>query len=192
MAVKLFTHTSYKIAVSVDCTAFDVGAIGARVKDAVTFTQYLANAIGAYDWSACDPPGRAYLTLPREAHTLVHSGVGVRTNNPGDYLIRFHQGEVRLFLRRHLCAPIDRVVVNVYTTDAYLAQNLSNSERARIAELGCTHVVVAVLAFAEQALNVVSMRHFLGAIVKNTEWTSDEIREKAKHLLESPWEMVAD
>ena len=151
MSSKLFTHSNYKIAVAVDCPAFDVGAIGARVKDGAAFAKHLADAIGAFDWNTCDPPGRAYLELPKEAHALVHSGVGTRTDNPGDYLVRFHQGAVRLFLKRNLCAPIDSVAANVYTVDAYLALNLSDTERARISGLGCTHVIVAVLAFAEQA-----------------------------------------
>jgi hypothetical protein len=102
------------------------------------------------------------------------------------------------FFTRSLAAPVDNVAVVVYTLDAYLKDpDCTPEECERVKALGCTHVLVAVLASCGKPSTLTAHRFVANLSGGNNEalvWTADEIRQKAKEILEftSEWGVVAD
>jgi len=213
-----FCYHGFSIALADIVTAFDRETIGSKVLDEGGFLVILANAMEAFDWSTCRQPGQAYIQLPQEACALVSGGVGKRTQDPEDYVIRMNRDQIGLYLKRQrteyctpdaahpndffftrsLAAPVDNVAVVVYTLDAYLADpDCTPEETARVKDMGATHVLVAVLASAGKPSTLTAHRFVHNLAGGNNEalaWTADEIRQKAKEIKEftSEWAVVAD
>jgi hypothetical protein len=217
-----FRYHGFAIALSDIVTAFGKDTIGTKVLDERKFMVYLADAMEKFDWSTCRQPGQAYISMPQETCTFVSAGIGKRSKDPEDYVVRVHRGEVGLYLRRHkwltpldmlgtdepttgsrlksytLAAPVDNVAVVIYTVDAYLKDpDCSPEEAARIASMAPSHVLVAVLASAGKPSTLTAHRFLHNLAGGNNEalaWTADEIRQKAKEIKEftSEWAVVAD
>jgi hypothetical protein len=213
----MYGHDS-KIALADIVTAFDVMAIGTKVMNDIPFMRFVSDAIKAFDWSTCRQSGQAYIPISKEACALVFGGVGKRTQDPKDYVIRTHRGQVGMYLRRNktiirpsldhlhmneaqtvsLAAPVDNVAVVAYTLDAYLKDpDCTPEECERVKALGCTHVLVAVLASCGKPSTLTPHRfvaNLAGGNLEALTWTADEIRQKAKEIKEftSEWSVVAD
>ncbi len=193
-----FSHHGFSIGLADIVTAFDERTIGSKVVDAQGFMVALSNAMEAFDWTACRQPGQAYIALPKEACAFVSGGVGHRTQDPSDYVIRRNRGDVGLYLKRRHAAPVDSVAVVVYTLDAYLRDpDCSEDERRRVMDMGLTHVLVAVLASSGKPSTLTAHRFVANLAGGNNEalaWTADEIRQKAKEIKDftSEWGVVAD
>jgi len=179
-------------------TAFDDQAIGSKVLDRFGFTCIVTESIKLFDWNTCRQPGQAYITLPKPTCWFVSAGVGKRTHNPEDYVIRLHRDKVSLFLKRDFAADVDNVAVVVYTADAYLNDpDIDDDEAKRVKESGFTHMIVAVLASAGPPSPLTPNRFVHNLAGGNREallWTADEIREKAKEIKDYSinWCIVAD
>lgn len=169
-----FCYHGFRIGLSDIVTAFDEKTIGSKVVDTQKFMVALADAMEVFDWSTCRQPGQGYIQLPKETCAFVSGGVGHRTQDPDDYVIRVNRGDVGLYLKRFrdkwvpepradrcdgrmrvcgnmervsLAAPVDNVAVVVYTLAAYVQDpDCSDDERKRVMDMGLTHVLVAVLA----------------------------------------------
>jgi len=194
-------------------TAFDENTIGSKVLDKEKFMFCLANAITNYPWWACRQPGQGYIALGQEVCSFVSSGVGHRTQDPDDYVIRVNRGDVGMYLKRYrtitihekiesangaktfsrtirktLAIPVDKVFTVVYTLDAYLRDpDCSEDERKRVMDMGFTHVLVAVLASNGKPSTLTAHRFVWNLAGGNNEalaWTADEIRQKAKEIKE--------
>jgi hypothetical protein len=179
-------------------TAFGDQTIGSKVTDHFGFTCMASEAIQGFDWDTCRQPGQAYIKLPDNACQYVSAGVGRRTHNPDDYVVRLHRDKVSLFLKREFAADVDNVAIVAYTTDAYLTDPDINEEEAkRVKKAGYTHMLVAVLASAGPPSPLTPNRFVHNLAGGNKEalvWTADEIREKAKEIksYSIDWCVVAD
>lgn len=181
-------------------TAFSDEAIGSKILcDELKFLEEVAKGIESFDWSSCRIPGQAYLKLSKYACNFVGAGVGKRTKDPKDYVIRVHRGEVGLYLHRSLAAKnVDDVAVVIYTLDAYLKNpDITEDEVIRISDINPTHVIVAILASSGEP-SVLSPGRFVSNLSGGNRealvWTADEIRDKAKAIKQfnSEWCVVAD
>lgn len=179
-------------------TAFDEQSIGSKVINHFEFTCILTEAIKSFDWSTCRQPGQAYIKLPEHACKYVSAGVGKRTHNPDDYVIRLRRNKVSLFLKRDFAAKADNVAAVVYTADAYINDpDVTDREIRRIKKVGYTHMIVAVLASAGPPSPLTPSRFIHNLAGGNREallWSADEIREKAKEIknYSIDWCVVAD
>jgi hypothetical protein len=181
-------------------TALDFEAIGTKVypADVERFIDIVIEAIQSFDFTTCREPGQGLIHLPSEACDMVSAGVGRRTSNPSDYLVREHRDKVSLYLRRGLAAIPDKVAVVVYTIEAYLNDpDIKEEEAARVRKGGFTHMLVAVLASAGPSSPLTPGRFVSNLAGGNNEalhWTADEIRAKAKEIDEyaKTWCVVAD
>lgn len=215
--MRSFCYHGFSIALADIVTAFDEKTIGSKVLDDHKFLVALADAMEAFDWSTCRQPGQAYIPLPQGACAFVSAGIGKRSKDPDDYVVRLNRGEVGLYLKRFkteyctpdaehpdmfvtcsLAAPVDNVAVVVYTLDAYLKDpDCSPEETTRIKDMGPTHVLVAVLASTGKPSTLTAHRfvhNLAGGNLEALAWTADEIRQKAKEIKEfsSEWTVVAD
>lgn len=180
-------------------TAFDDISIGSKVYDELKFLEEVANGIESFDWNTCRVQGQAYIKLSKYACNFVGAGVGKRTKDPNDYLIRIHRGEVGLYLHRSLAVKnVDDVAVVIYTFDAYLKDpDMTDEEYKRINSLHPTHVIVTVLASSGEP-SVLSPGRFVSNLAGGNRealvWTADEIRNRAKEIKQyhSEWCVVAD
>jgi hypothetical protein len=161
------------------------------------FLELLKERIVAFDWSSCRQEGQAYIDLPG-AHLWVSAGVGRRSMNPEDYVVRRYRESVKLYLNRAFAARATSVAAIVYTKNAYLADpDVEKEESKRIEEDGPTHILVAVLSSAGPKNPLTPNRFVHNLAGGNKEallWTADEIREKAKEIKEyyNEWCVVSD
>jgi hypothetical protein len=180
-------------------TAFDRQTIGTKVVNAVEFCGFLQDAVESFIWETCRVAGQAYIELPSEARHCVSGGVGIRTDNPDDYVVRLHRGRIGLYLKRELAEEVTGVAVVVYTNYAYRNDpQVTLEETKRIRSNGFSHVLVAVLAHSDGSDSPLTPHRFIenlaGGNNEALQWTADEIRAKAKEIsnFSTVWTVVAD
>lgn len=178
-------------------TALRANTIGSKVTNEGKFWAAVTSAIKKFDWSTCRTPGQAFIMTP-EAVPYVSAGVGKRTTNPDDYVLREHRGRVDAYLKRSHAASVDDCAIVVYTIDAFGKDPEVDQHTYEVyQDLKMTHILVAVLAFSgpQSPLGVYRFVSNLGG--GNNEaltYTADDIRSKAKTIIEydSEWCVVAD
>lgn len=190
------------------CSALDdTGVIGSKVTNLVEFMEVLMTAVAAHDFKKDRIPGQGYIVIP-DAVPFVSSGVGRRTLDPADYVLRLYRERVGAFLKREFAAPVTTCAAVVYTMDAYLSDpDITPDEAARVTELAIlqsevtssdiNYVLVTVLASSGEASKLSPHRFTANLAGGNKEaqvWTADEIRAKAREIIgyESDWVTVAD
>ena len=180
--------------------AFNDSAIGSRVIERAPFLGSAKRAIAAHDFSKDRVPGQALVPVP-EAIPFVSAGVGLRSPDPEDYVLREHRGQVGAYLKRSRAAKVESCALVVYTRDAYLKDpDVDGAEVARIDYMvggEATHVLVAVLAAAGPPPPLSAYRFAWNLAGGNREaqvWSADEIRAKAKEIIDydKQWVTVAD
>lgn len=182
-------------------TAFGFNTIGTKVSDFDAFVLEAKKAIDSHDPTNDREPGQHYIMCPALI-PLVSAGVGQRTDNPEDYIIRKGRFGVDRYLRRDRAATVEGCALVVYTRAAYLADPDINKpeeaeERKHVEESDYTHIIVAVLAFAgpRSPLPPETFIHNLaGGNNEVAQWTKEEICAKAAEI-ESYWNtwcIVAD
>jgi len=187
-----------KLGVSNIVTAFDNKTIGSKVINKVEFFCMLEEEIKNFSFLDCRQPGQAYMELPEKFNKLVSAGVGKRTLNPDDYVVRLYREKVGLYLKRKFASKVNKVACVVYTIDAYLNDpDLEEEEKEFLGHCDFTHMLVAVLAFADNNNPLTPNRFIHNLAGGNNEallWTADEIREKAKEINthSKEWCPVAD
>jgi len=189
-----------KFAKSNIVTAFDSKAIGSKVTSPKSFLAALEQALAEHDQSKARVPGQFFVTLPKIAHQFVSSGVGERTLNPDDYVVRVHRGQANLYLKRTKAAPVESLAVVVYTKEAYLNDpDVKNEpeEIKRIQASEAEYVIVAVLSSSGPKAELTPYRfvhNLAGGNNEALDWTADEIRTKAEEIkaYHDKWCVVAD
>lgn len=189
-----------RIAHSSILTAFATETIGTKVTNPTRFMEVLKAAVAAHDPSTDRQTGQHFIMLPSEVLETVSAGVGRTTKNPEDYVVRMHRGQASLFLKRTCAAPAESCAAIVYTREAYLADPdvMRTPEKFHhISERDCTHVLVAVLAFAGPKAPVGYERFVKNLAGGNNEalaLTGDEIRARAVEVVAywDAWQVVAD
>jgi len=188
------------IGISDILTAFDDISIGTKVTSPTRFLEILGDAAEKFDWSACRIKGQGYIELHPEAIDCVSgAGVGRRTDDPNDYVIREHRGRVGLYLKRGLASKAAGVAAVLYTSDAYKHDPEVTSDEIDYLEVNnCSYVLVAVLAHPQGYNSPLTPYRFIlnlaGGNREALDWTADEIRQKAKEIYEHSniWMPVAD
>jgi hypothetical protein len=188
-----------KILVMGGLSAFGDKTIGTKVIDAEQFMGFASVAIATTDFVDQKVSGQAYITCA-DLIPFVSAGVGKRTQNPDDYAARVHRGNVELFLKREHAVKADGCAIIVYTREAYLNDPeviKDLPEFARVTESDCTHVLVAVQAFAGPESTLSPHRfvsNLAGGNNKALIMTADEIRTEATKIkaYHDTWCTVAD
>jgi hypothetical protein len=189
--------TQIKLAVSDIVSAFEPAAVGSRVTDSPSFYRVAEEAIAKYDFTQGKVPGQGYVLCP-EAVPFVSAGVGLKSSNPDHYVCREHRGVVSAYLKREFAAKVTGCALVVYTRKAYFQDpDVTPAEAARIDSQDPTHVLVAVLASAGPESPLSPYRLVWNLAGGNKEalvWTADEIRAKAKTVIDynGSWSAVAD
>jgi hypothetical protein len=184
-------------------TAYDSPAIGTRIDEARIFSDALAEAVSGHRFEDDVPvPGQAVIELwSPEALRSVSCGVGRRSADPADYVLRAWRGRVEAFLRRELAAPAVRLRVVVYTAAAYLADpdvRNDSAEVRRIKAAEATHVLVAVLADADFSEAPPTPYRLVANLAGGNSaaftWSADAIRAIARASIDCDalWAVVAD
>jgi len=178
-------------------SAFGNRTIGTKVIDEDGFMSFLQECIKKHD-SSKDKLGQHVIPMPSEAFKTISAGVGIRTQDPNDYILRFYRGKVSAYLKREKAAMVESLAAIVYTTEAYLSDpDVGEREARRIKFSNATHVLVAILASAgpDSPLSPSRLVHNLaGGNKEAQQWSTDEIREKAFESREyhDEWVVVAD
>jgi len=179
-------------------TALDTSTIGSKVVNIEKFFECLEERIGETDPNSFRQVGQMYIEMPQECNDYVSAGVGKRSLNTDDYIVRKHRDKVGLYLKREFAASVDNVACVVYTKDAYLKDpDVDQEEYSKFENSDITHVLVAVLASAGVKSPLTPNRFIHNLAGGNNEalkWTADEIRKKAKEIknYSSDWCVVAD
>lgn len=187
-----------KIEKSFILSAFSEKTIGTKVVDQDKFMEILQKCLEDHDPAQDRQEGQHFIPMPEEAHSTVSAGVGQRTDNLNDYVLRFYRGQVDAYLRREKAAEVESLAAIVYTIASYLADSdIGPEEAERIRKSGATHVLVAVLATAgpKAPLSPKRLIHNLaGGNREVAQWTAEEIREKAAEskAYHDKWCVVAD
>lgn len=174
--------------------------IGTKVLDVDAFMAALGQAVDEHDFEGDRVPGQGFITLPESVFPLVSAGVGKRSVDPEDYVLRVHRGRVNTYLRRASAAEVESLACVVYTREAYLADpdvQEDTEEFERISNSHATHVLVAVLAAAGPRAPLTPHRFLANLAGGNREaevWSAEEIRTKAEEILayDEEWVVVAD
>lgn len=177
-----------KIAISNVCSAFESVTIGTKVLDNKALMDAVATAIGKHDTSQDRAPGQHFIQLPPVCASMVSAGVGRRTVDARDYVLRVHRGRIHAYLQREKALPCSGVAVVVYTRKAYLADpEVSGTERQKMLGDDTTHVIVAILGDSGVPSQLDPYRFTSNLAGGNNEaltWSADEIRAKARHIKE--------
>lgn len=180
-------------------TAFKGICIGTRVLNHREFWEAVEEAVEAYDFTKGTVPGQAKIEVPK-AIPFVSGGVGRNIDDPDAYVLRSHRGKVHAYLKRNHAASVIHCSVIVYTKEAYLADpdiGEIPDEAEAVESINPTHVLVAVLAYADKTTALSPYRFVKNLAGGNNEalvWTADEIRAKAREIAEQSdvWTTVAD
>lgn len=190
------------------CSALSLtGVIGSKVTDHAGFMAALRGAIESHNFGRDRIPGQGLVQIP-DAIPFVSAGVGRPTTDPSNYVLREYRGRVSAFLKRDFAAPVEGCAAVVYTMKAYLDDpDITPTEASRITAESLllasnvssedVYVLVAVLAFAGPQSQLGPYRFVANLAGGNHEaqvWTADEIRAKAKAILDydNNWTTVAD
>ena len=182
------------IAFSSILTAFEERPIGTKIIDHTMFIERLSVAIEVFDFEAQRVPGQGFLVMP-DAMPFVSAGDGPKTDNPDDYHLMVHRGEVSPYLKRDRAGEVAFCAAVVYTREAYAADpEVTAEEAARVSE--ATHVLVAVIASSGPQSPLTPHRLVANLAGGNREalaWSADEIRAKALEVHDywSAWSVVA-
>ncbi len=183
-----------KIALSSVCKAFEAVTVGTRADAGLL--DILKVAVVEHDVTKDRAPGQHFVMLPPKALDHVVAGVGRRTDNPTDYVVRTWRGRCDAYLKRDRAEKATGVACVVYTRAAYgLDPDVTSEELAALGD--ATHVLVAVLAFAgpnSPAPPWTFVRNLAGANNEALAMTADEIRATAKAVTDyhGEWCVVAD
>ena len=183
-------------------TAFDDKAIGTKVTDEIKFRHIMLEAIADYDKKAKDNPkdnGQWFIFLPKEVVFYVAgAGVGKRSNDENDYVLRSYRGRVDAYLKREKAEQSTGVAVVVYTRDAYLRNpdvQADPDELRRAAEFDASHYVVAILSFAGPPSVVSPYRFTANLAGANDDFVfnpSDMLNVETTATDDDHWLVVAD
>jgi len=182
-------------------TAFEPRTLGTRVENIDAFLAVLADAVASHDFSADRPvAGQGCVNLPDSACELVSAGVGVRTADPNDYVIRTHRGRVDAYLKLERAAEVTHVAAIVYTMEAYLRDpevRRDEVEYCLARDIGATHVLVTVLASAGPKPPLSPFRfvsNLAGGNNAQLAKTADELRAEARDVIgyDAEWCVVSD
>lgn len=187
------------------CTAVQDAAIGSRLlpQHRIEFIGEVISAIKLDDAiGGPDAIGQYLIRLHPATTRMVLSGLGKRSVDPDDYVLRSHRGYVSAFLKREHAAPTLAVDVVVYTREAYLKDpDVQQDERElhRVQHSSATHILVGVLAHGASESELSPFRFVHNLAGGNNAYlpenlTVEDIVAEAQSVMRhaSEWSVVAD
>ena len=181
--------------------AENTSVIGSKVGNSPAFREALTEAIASHDTSKDRAEGQHFIVLSPEAIKAsdITCGVGRKTSNISDYVMREWRGNVDTFLKRENALPVAFCAVIVYTKSAYLADpHMSDEVRSEVEGAESTHYLVALLANAEGVPNARSPYRLVDSLAGgNNEFADISIEDVKAMAVESKayadsWSVVAD
>lgn len=175
--------------------------IGSKVGNSPAFREALTEAIASHDTSRDRAEGQHFIVLSPEAIKAsdITCGVGRKTSNISDYVMREWRGSVSTFLKRENALPVSFCAVIVYTKSAYLADpQMPEDERKQVLASDSTHYLVALLANADGVPNARSPYRLVDSLAGgNNEFADISIEDVKAMAVESKayadaWSVVAD
>ena len=175
--------------------------IGSKVGNSPAFREALTEAIASHDTSRDRAEGQHIIVLSPEAIKAsdITCGVGRKTSNISDYVMREWRGSVSTFLKRENALPVSFCAVIVYTKSAYLADpQMPEDERKQVLASDSTHYLVALLANADGVPNARSPYRLVDSLAGgNNEFADISIEDVKAMAVESKayadaWSVVAD
>lgn len=128
------------------------GVIGAKVLNPSDFKAIVAARVpGFLENTKPDEDGEWSIDLKADVLPLLSSGMGRRSNDLEDYVVRKFRGRVGLYLKREFAMAPRRCEVGVVTKETYVTEHRYHMQQDGLtdAELeNVTHVVVSVRIFA--------------------------------------------
>ena len=177
------------IDVSNICKAFYSKCVGSKVIHRAFFFEELASALGSY---RMPDNGQGFISLP-QALPYVSLGVTRRAElTQGDFVFREWRGQWDWFASRRSAVPTQLNVV-VYTKEAYLKDSdIDQSEFLRIEEADPIHVIVAVLASADEPSPQPSHRRFVENLAGGNARYDFQVEHMSKSGMQSALQVVLD
>ena len=175
--------------------------IGSKVGDSPAFREALTTAIFNHDSSSDRAEGQHFIVLSPEAIKAsdITCGVGRKTSNIEDYVMREWRGSVSTFLKRENALPVSFCAVIVYTKAAYLSDpHMKDDVRAEVEASNSSHYLVALLANADGVPNARSPYRLVDSLAGgNNEFADISIEDVKAMAVESKayadaWSVVAD
>lgn len=148
-------------------------------------TQHIVHVLPSTQF---DEEGFGVIQLPVDVLPLVSSGVGCRSEDPDDYVIRKHQGRVGLYLKRRLALPVERCTAHMFTKTDYLVNWLERGEEAPLSQEdleGVTHVVSGFKFWAGPR-TVLRLDSYVNSLAKQLGKSDPQV---AARLLGEAWEV---
>ena len=184
-----------KFGVSSVLTAFAASTIGTKVRDFKEFCSRVEKYVDNYDFTACRIPGQGFIIMPPlEFYDLITAGDGPATDEPTDYTVCKHRGEIGCYLRREKAGDLKFVALVIFTKAAY------NADPDVIAEGRYTeddYMFVAVIGSSGPAAPRTPGRfvhNLAGGNRETLDKTAGELQKEAKEIVDywSKWSVVAD
>ena len=181
--------------------AENTSVIGSKVGNSPAFREVLTEAIASHDSSKDRAEGQHFIVLSPEAIEAsdITCGVGRKTSNIEDYVMREWRGNVQTFLKRENAMAVAFCAVIVYTKSAYLADpHMSDEVRAEVEASDSTHYLVALLANGDGVPNARSPYRLVDSLAGgNNEFADISIEDVKAMAVESKayadsWSVVAD
>lgn len=175
--------------------------IGSKVGNSSAFRSALTEAIASHDTSKDRAEGQHFIVLSADAIEAsdITCGVGRKTSNISDYVMREWRGSVSTFLKRENALPVSFCAVIVYTKSAYLSDpQMPEDERKQVLASDSTHYLVALLANADGVPNARSPYRLVDSLAGgNNEFADISIEDVKAMAVESKayadsWSVVAD
>ena len=175
--------------------------IGSKVGDSPAFREALTTAIFNHNSSSDRAEGQHFIVLSPEAIKAsdITCGVGRKTSNIEDYVMREWRGNVQTFLKREKAMEVAFCAVIVYTKSAYLADpQMPEDERKQVLASKDTHYLVALLANGDGVPNARSPYRLVDSLAGgNNEFENISIEDVKAMAVESKayadtWGVVAD
>lgn len=175
--------------------------IGSKVGNSSAFREALTTAIFNHDTSRDRAEGQHFIVLSPEAikASEITCGVGRKTSNINDYVMREWRGSVSTFLKRENAMAVAFCAVIVYTKSAYLADpQMPEDERKQVLASNNTHYLVALLANGDGVPNARSPYRLVDSLAGgNNEFENISIEDVKAMAVESKdyadtWSVVAD
>ncbi|KKW28677.1 MAG: hypothetical protein UY72_C0064G0005 [Candidatus Uhrbacteria bacterium GW2011_GWD2_52_7] len=175
--------------------------VGYKIPDLEAFIAAVKDAFVNPDLNEVTP-GEFVISKP-EISRLVKPGIGKRSNNPEDYVLRNHRGKVGAFLKREFAIPYADYNVIIWTLPRFSKESTESpsdfEDLTKFMKSGCTHALVG----AKAASAVVDAEDFVRNIMDTPrqdffthpfEVLVDDVRNSAQRVTTfyDMWSLVAD
>ena len=184
--------------------AEDEKCVGSKILNPEEFRKRLVTEIIRHDHKSDSAPGQHVVTLSYETIEAsgIVCGIGLRTNNLNDYIIRSWRGQVGLYLKRECAVPVEMCRVIVYTKEAMIAdpdvdEDYKNEIMNSPDHKYVSHYLIALLADGPEPSARSPLRLTAAIGGHNNEYENASIEKIKSDCLESynyatKWEVVSD